>query len=72
MFRTRLFPLALVSALLLSTAVFAQGGGGGGGGAGGARRPEPPAQKKKRIADPTKRCNRIVAVCCPEVGEFIQ
>ena len=29
---TRLFPLALVSALLLSTAVLAQGGGGGGGG----------------------------------------
>jgi membrane fusion protein, heavy metal efflux system len=32
-------------------------------------------QKKKRIADPTKRCNhhrRIVAVCCPELGEFIQ
>ena len=27
---TRLFPLALVSALLLSTAVLAQGGGGGG------------------------------------------
>jgi hypothetical protein len=27
------------------------------------------------IADPTKRCNhhrRIVAVCCPELGEFIQ
>ena len=31
--------------------------------------------EKKRIADPTKRCNhhrRIVAVCCPELGEFIQ
>ena len=31
--------------------------------------------KKKRIAGPTKRCNhhrRIVAVCCPELGEFIQ
>jgi hypothetical protein len=28
--------------------------------------------EKKRIADPTKRCNhhrRIVAVCCPELGE---
>jgi hypothetical protein len=32
----RLFPHALVSALLLSTAVLAQGGGGGGGGGGGA------------------------------------
>ena len=32
----KLFPLALVSALLLSTAVLAQGGGGGGGGGGGA------------------------------------
>jgi hypothetical protein len=32
----RLFPLALVSALLLSPAVLAQGGGGGGGGGGGA------------------------------------
>ena len=34
-----------------------------------------PFQKKKRIADPTKGCNhhgRIVAVCCPELGEFIQ
>ena len=32
-------------------------------------------QKKKRIADPTKGCNhhrRIGAVCCPELGEFIQ
>jgi hypothetical protein len=31
--------------------------------------------EKKRIADPTKRCNhhrRIVAVCCRELGEFIQ
>jgi hypothetical protein len=31
--------------------------------------------EKKRIADPTKGCNhhrRIVAVCCPELGEFIQ
>ena len=31
--------------------------------------------QKKRIADPTKRYNhhrRIVAVCCPELGEFIQ
>jgi hypothetical protein len=31
--------------------------------------------EKKRIADPTKRCNhhsRIVAVYCPELGEFIQ
>jgi glutamate racemase len=31
--------------------------------------------EKKRIADPTKRCNhhrRIVAVCCPELGEFVQ
>jgi hypothetical protein len=35
----------------------------------------PPPREKKRIADPTKRCNhhrRIVAVCCPELGEFIQ
>src|SRR6516164_1915347 len=34
-----------------------------------------PQQEKKRIADPTKGCNhhrRIVAVCCPELGEFIQ
>jgi len=33
------------------------------------------SSEKKRIADPTKRCNhhrRIVAVCCPELGEFIQ
>ena len=31
--------------------------------------------EKKRIADLTKKCNdhrRIVAVCCPELGEFIQ
>ena len=31
--------------------------------------------EKKRIADPTKGCNyhrRIVAVCRPELGEFIQ
>ena len=32
--KQKLFPLALVSALLLSTAVLAQGGGGGGGGGG--------------------------------------
>jgi len=31
--------------------------------------------EKKRVPDPTKRYNhhrRIGAVCCPELGEFIQ
>jgi hypothetical protein len=36
MLRTRLFPVALISALLLSAAAFAQGGGGGGSGGGGS------------------------------------
>src|SRR6516165_6748936 len=40
-----------------------------------ASEPRRHISEKRRIADPTKRCNhhrRIVAVCCPELGEFIQ